>query len=246
MGTPRIYCDCSVCKEARTTGNNVRLRSSLLLEEPGQQPLLLDCGPDWRLQMECLNIRNVSQGLITHAHIDHIGGLPDWADACRWTDSIAQLYAPQEVLGEIRSRFPWAERHLMMNENDNGSEYGDWFITPWRVNHGKNGYSYAYHFENRKTLVRWAYCSDSINLTDQQKAPLSGLTLLVLGTSFVDEPYPLESRSVYDMKEGILLAEETKPVSVLFTHMSHDIDMNGNYELPPNIKLARTGMSVTL
>ncbi|WP_373231506.1 MBL fold metallo-hydrolase [Cohnella sp.] len=246
MGTPRIYCDCFVCEEARTGGNNIRFRSSLWLEAEGEEPLLLDCGPDWRMQMERMGVRQVSQALMTHAHFDHIGGLTEWADSCRWTEKTARLFAPQEVLNDIRIRFPWIERQLIMNDNDKGMPYGKWLITPWKVNHGKNGYSYAYHFENKEEGTKWVYCSDSIHLTEQQKAPLSGLSLLVLGTSFAEEPYPMDTRSVYDMKEGLELVEEVNPKAALFTHLSHDVDVNKDYRLPSNVKLALTGMNIVI
>jgi phosphoribosyl 1,2-cyclic phosphate phosphodiesterase len=245
MGTPRVYCECSVCEEARTTGNNRRLRSSLWLETKGQLPLLLDCGPDWRAQMEMMDKRHISQALLTHAHFDHIGGLTEWADACRQLKEIAQVFAPHEVLNEIRNRFPWVERQLTMSGNDNGMAYGDWQITPLKVNHGKNGYSYAYLFENEENGMKWAYCSDAINLTEQQKAPLNGLSLLVLGTSYAEEPYPMETRSVYDMREGLQLAEQVKPDSIIFTHLSHDVDVNKSYGFPSHVKLAETGMKIT-
>jgi phosphoribosyl 1,2-cyclic phosphate phosphodiesterase len=246
MGTPRVYCECSVCMEARSSGTNIRLRSSLWLEEAGQEPIMLDCGPDWRAQMESLPVRHVSQALVTHAHFDHIGGLTEWADSCRWTDLMAKLFAPSEVLNEIKARFPWVQRQLHMQENDGGMGYGQWRITPWKVNHGKNGYAYAYLFENQATGIKWAYCSDSIHLTEQQKAPLIGLTLLVLGTSYAEEPYPMDTRSVYDMKEGLQLAAEVNPQALLFTHLSHGIDMNTDYGLPAYARLAHTGMMLTV
>jgi phosphoribosyl 1,2-cyclic phosphate phosphodiesterase len=195
--------------------------------------------------MEMMDKRHISQALLTHAHFDHIGGLTEWADACRQLKEIAQVFAPHEVLNEIRNRFPWVERQLTMSGNDNGMAYGDWQITPLKVNHGKNGYSYAYLFENEKNRMKWAYCSDAINLTEQQKAPLNGLSLLVLGTSYAEEPYPMETRSVYDMREGLQLAEQVKPDSIIFTHLSHDVDVNKNYGFPSHVKLAVAGMKIT-
>ncbi len=243
MGVPRVYCGCGVCAEARSTGVNRRLRSSVLIAtEAGE--LVVDCGPDWKLQMENMRRRETEHVLITHAHHDHIGGLPEWADACRWLRKKGHLYAPAEVLEKIRQRFPWLENHLVYHPNDEGMQFGGWRIMPWKVCHGKNGYAYAYHFS--KAGFRWAYCSDAINLTEEQKEPLRGLDLLVIGTNFYKEEAEMRSRSVYDMTEAAELAEEVQAGRVVFTHMSHGVDMEKPYPLPPQIGLARTGMRIGL
>lgn len=244
MGTPRIYCDCGVCEEARGTGANRRYRSSAWLEEEGLPPLLLDCGPDFRAQMESLGVRRVEQALITHAHIDHIAGVTDWADGCRWLGERSRMHAPLEVLETIGAKYPWVGNQLDLIPNDEGMTYGPWAIRPWKVNHGKNGYAYAYRFDDAARGRAWAYCSDAIALTEEQRRPLRRLDLLVLGTSFVEEPYPMETRSVYDMKEGVALAEELKPGRVVFTHLSHDVDTRECYDLPPYVRIAATGMQL--
>lgn len=245
LGTPRVYCDCEVCEEARKTGENVRLRPSVWLEAEGEEPLLVDCGPDWRTQMERLGVRKVGQCLLTHAHFDHIGGLVEWADACRWREETADLYAPGEVLEEVKGRFPWLSGRLMMKAVDDGLSYGGWTVRTWKVNHGKNGFAYAYRFEPPDGRSKpWAYCPDSFDLSDEEKRPLRGLGLLVLGTSFYEEPYPRETRSLYDVREGLRLAAEVGAERAIFTHLSHDIDLRRDYGLPPSVRFAREGMTV--
>lgn len=243
MGVPRVYCDCGICAEARQTGVNRRYRSSVLFQtEEGE--LLIDCGPDWTLQMERLGKRWIDRALITHPHHDHIAGLPEWLDACRWTNRRGTVYAPETVFSTIRSQYPWLERRLSFVANDGGMHFGGWSIRPWEVCHGKNGTSFAYRFE--KNGFAWAYCPDAIHLTEQQKKPLHGLNALVIGTNYYKELAEPSSRSVYDMAEAAELLAEINPEAVYFTHMSHGVDLNEKYVLPPNVTLSRFGMTVPL
>ncbi|MNJ44474.1 Phosphoribosyl 1,2-cyclic phosphodiesterase [compost metagenome] len=244
MGVPRVYCDCAVCQEARDTGINRRFRSLVaVLGEDGE--FLIDCGPDWRSGMEARGKRFIENILVTHAHFDHIGGLPEWADACRWLGHKGNLYAPREVLDVITSQFPWLKNNLNLYITDTGLKLAGWSITGWKVNHGKNGYSYAYRLE--KQGYSWVYCSDAIDLTQEQKNLLQGLDFLVLGTSFYKEEAPFATRSVYDVVEALQLLDEVTPKSTIFTHQSHDIDLREHItQLPSHVKFAVTNMQVSL
>ncbi|MNP45796.1 carbon-phosphorus lyase complex accessory protein [compost metagenome] len=127
---------------------------------------------------------------------------------------------------------------------DDGITIGGWGIIGWKVNHGKNGYSYAYRLE--KEGYRWAYCSDAINLSHEEKQRLFGLDLLVLGTSFYHESAEFHTRSVYDMKEAGNLLQEITPKQAIYTHMSHDIDLTLDYSLPIEVSLAEADREVHL
>ncbi|KOR82381.1 MBL fold metallo-hydrolase [Paenibacillus solani] len=243
MGVPRVYCDCDVCTEARDKGVNRRLRSSVMVD-CGETFFMIDCGPDWRVMMERLGKRKMRDMLITHAHFDHIGGLPEWSDACRWQREKGRLYAPSEVLYQIMRQYPWLSRQMDMTAVDDGITLGGWEICCWKVNHGQNGYSYAYRFQKEGYI--WVYNSDSINLSPAEKEPLKGVDLLVLGTSFVHETAAFESRSVYDMKEAAELISEVKPGQTVYTHMSHDVDVRQELPLPAGAQVAMAGMTVSL
>lgn len=69
-GFPGVFCQCPVCREARTQGGrNVRRRASMLIDNT----LLVDLTPDllsqaaeWKLEMG-----DIEHLLITHTHADH-------------------------------------------------------------------------------------------------------------------------------------------------------------------------------
>jgi len=246
MGVPRVYCDCGVCAEARATGVNRRFRSSVLIDDPEAGLVLIDCGPDWGRMMETAGLRFAEKMLLTHAHYDHIGGLPEWADACRWLDRKGTVRAPKETIEEVTIRFPWLDRSIAFHPADEGFRLGGWNARVWRVNHGHNGHAFAYRFDHAETGWSWAYCPDAIGLSETEKAPLEGLDLLVLGTSFWRETIPYERRSVHDVVEALELLRELEPREAVFTHLSHDIDLTRRHDLPENARFAEAGLTIRL
>lgn len=243
LGVPRTYCDCAVCAEARTSGANRRGRCSALLLAAGGRAWI-DCGPDWRAQMEACGLREIETVVLTHAHHDHMGGLPDLADVCRWTGRPARVLAPAATLAEVRRRFDWVERHLELAVLDGTVHLAGYRLQAWEVCHGRNGRSHALRWE--RPGYAWAYCPDSIRLSAAERAPLRGLDLLVLGTAYPLEEAPAERRSIYDMAEALELLADVQPRRAVFTHLSHGVDVRQHYGLPAHVTVARDGLEVSL
>lgn len=243
LGVPRVYCDCEVCQEARRLGRNRRTRCSALLRTD-EGDLLLDCGPDFRVQMERMELRHVESVLITHGHHDHIGGIGDLADSVRWTGLPLRLLGPAPALDEIRARFPWAMQGFTTEAISRPVTLVGWSVICWPVNHGKNGTAFAYRFE--RPGFAWAYCPDSIHLSPAEEAPLQGLDLLVLGTAYYEERAPESTRSLYSMVEALELLERVRPGRTVFTHLSHGVDIGADYGLPSSVAVGFDGFSIEL
>ena len=68
QGVPIIGCQCAVCqsKDAR----DKRFRAAAFVEYEGMN-ILIDAGPDFRMQMLAQGIRHLDAILLTHKHKDH-------------------------------------------------------------------------------------------------------------------------------------------------------------------------------
>lgn len=72
-GIPVIGCSCNVCRSSDSRDN--RLRCSAFLESPAN--ILVDVGPEFRIQALKYKINKVDAVFITHSHADHLHGIDD-------------------------------------------------------------------------------------------------------------------------------------------------------------------------
>lgn len=93
VGTPKIGCDCDVCRAAEAEGRQ-RLRTSLLIEHNGQH-LLIDTGPDLRQQLLAAGSPHIDAVIWTHGHYDHFMGFGDFYRVQR---EGVMVYGAPEVL----------------------------------------------------------------------------------------------------------------------------------------------------
>src|SRR3984957_4570734 len=73
-GVPMIGCHCEVCSSLDP--RDKRTRPSVVISQ-GNTRVLVDSGPELRLQCVANGIDMVDAVVITHAHADHIMGLDD-------------------------------------------------------------------------------------------------------------------------------------------------------------------------
>lgn len=247
-GVPRFWCDCPVCTESRQTGVNRRTRTALLLRGGGEVALL-DAGTDWHGQVARLPTPLVPDAVFfSHAHNDHMLGLADLLDYLRYAGGTMPMYAPEDVIPQLASRFAYAFRGQppIRPVPAEGIQTAGFTLRLFEVPHGANGQSHAYLLERPGQRV--AIVTDALDLSPEvATAWLTKLDLIVLGTSFTDESGlgPHWKRSVYDIREALELPWARAASRVILTHLSHDVDVR-TVPLPEGWSFAHDGREVVL
>lgn len=223
VGVPSINCKCTICVSFKK--KNQRLRSSIFIQDE-EANILIDSGPDLRQQALTNSISYVDAIFYTHAHSDHIGGLPDviaFSPAKGYANSIIPLYGDAKTLEELKNRYAYL---FDFQQNRN-------FLT---LNITK--YYQEFYIKKVKFLIfpqahgdiissgiiindKIAYCTDVKSMEEKafQLLKEAKLNLLII-----------ECFSYQEMKSHINFTEmktwlkEIKPKRAVLTHMSHELD----------------------
>lgn len=105
QGVPIIACPCDRCQS--TDPHDKRFRAAAYIESEGFQ-VLVDAGPDFRMQMLARNIRHLDAILLTHKHKDHTGGLDDVRSLNYIDRKAVEIYCEPEVLAALRNDYAYA------------------------------------------------------------------------------------------------------------------------------------------
>ena len=104
QGIPIIGCKCPVCRSNDL--KNKRFRSAAFVEYGGLS-ILVDAGPDFRMQMLAHDISHLDAILLTHDHRDHTGGLDDVRSLNYIDQRAAEIYCEQPVLESLKKSFAY-------------------------------------------------------------------------------------------------------------------------------------------
>ena len=107
-GVPMMCCDCTTCTSRDPRDRH--LRSSGYIELENGIRILIDCGPDLREQSLRQHIWWVDAVLLTHTHVDHLGGLDDLQGFSSYLQRPLPFYASPDSLSTIRQRYDYIER----------------------------------------------------------------------------------------------------------------------------------------
>ena len=102
-GIPVVGCDCPVCTS--DDARDERMRSSVYIEGSGGERVLIDAGPEFRLQALRAGIRRLDGIFLTHSHADHIHGLDDVRPLSH--KKPLPIYGNEQTIAEMKERFSY-------------------------------------------------------------------------------------------------------------------------------------------
>jgi phosphoribosyl 1,2-cyclic phosphate phosphodiesterase len=214
---PVVACPCRVCASADP--RDKRHRSSVVVEGDGGELVLIDAGPEFRLQAIRSGMSRLDAILITHAHADHVHGLDDVRPLTHGRH--VPVYASSDDVAELRERFAYAFRRgqegggkprLELRQIDEtGADIGGLHAQPVPILHGDRAV-FGYR------IGRFAYLTDCSEVPRQSLGLLRGLDLLVVD-ALRNRPHPTH----FSLDEAFSLARELNPARLLVTHICHDL-----------------------
>ena len=241
-GIPEIGCYCEVCTS--TDMRDIRLRASVLLEIEGKR-ILIDCGPDFRMQMlktfETDYFSDLEAVLLTHEHYDHVGGLDDLRFFCR--KGALPVYAEDYVTEALRSRLSYVfEKHkypgipdlALFPINNQPFSISGIEIIPARLMHG-NLPILGYRIGN------WAYLTDLKTIPEEEFEKLKDLDVLVINALRIKEHIAHQN-----LEQALQNIEKINPKRTYLTHLCHHFGLHSVMEqkLPENVFIAYDGLVI--
>lgn len=240
-GTPMLGCDCDTCTSTDTRNNRTRCSSVITLDNG--KVILIDTGPDLRLQSLRAGLTQLDAVLYTHTHADHIHGIDDLRAFCQIQRAQIPLYGSHETVAHISGKFGYTLREpsnfwdlpvLKANAVDGPFNLFGQTIIPIPLKHG-NSDIYGYRV------------GDIAYLTDVSLIPESSLLLLQgLKVLLLDCLRPTAHYTHINLEQSLEYAGLIKAKSTYLIHMTHQLEYVAlSAQLPDNVFVGYDGLKVS-
>jgi phosphoribosyl 1,2-cyclic phosphate phosphodiesterase len=239
VGVPMIGCDCPVCRSDNP--KNSRYRSSALIQTPAGN-ILIDTGPELRLQLIRERVAVVHAVLYTHYHVDHLYGLDDLRIVSKYLNGPIPLYCSEEVEKVVRQTFSYAftdeaapigfvPKLYFKRIAADPFEVLDQTVTPVPLIHSVfNVFGFR--------IGDMAYCTDVSEIPDASWPLLDGVRILVIDAlRYKSHPAHM------GLNDALEVIERVNPERAYLTHMSHEFDYGIlPASLPGGVEMAYDGL----
>lgn len=239
-GVPMIGCDCAVCASRDPRDRRMRTSAVFAWDE---RAVLIDTGPELRMQCLAHGVTRVHAVLYTHHHADHVVGLDDIRRFNWLLGAPLDIYGNELTLARLRMMFDYAfdddpeypshKPQLRPQIVRGPFELFGRRVIPVPYRHGRVevlGYR----------IGDVAYCPDCGEMPSASRELLRGLDVLILD-ALRRRPHPTH----FNLEQAIDEARRIGAARTYFTHIAHELGHAAtNAELPAGMELAYDGLSI--
>lgn len=239
-GVPVLGCPCKVCHS--TDPRDFRYRSAGLLETDTTR-VLIDSGPDIRMQLMHRPFKKLDGVLLTHIHYDHVAGIDDLRGFCVFGD--INIFANRQTADALRVTMPYCFTdklypgvpllNLHTLEPGQAGQIGDIQFQAVEVMHGRLPIL-AYRFGP------FAYITDMKTISEESRELFRGVRTLVVNSLRFER----EHHSHMLVGDAIDFARSIGAERTFLTHLTHAIGLHdeANSRLPEDVRFAYDGLTI--
>lgn len=241
-GVPSLGCSCEVCKS--TNPRDKRMRSAALIETDSTR-ILIDSGPDIRMQLMPYPFQKLDGVLLTHIHYDHVAGIDDLRPFCVFGD--IHVYANERTVKGLQQTMPYCftshlypgvpklDLHLIKARQP--FHIHEIEILPIEVMHGALSIL-AFRIGD------FAYITDMKTISEESFNQLKGIKTLVVNALRWEKVH--HSHMLVD--DAIAFSRRVGADHTYLTHLTHLIGFHdeANKRLPEGIEFAYDGLQLTI
>jgi phosphoribosyl 1,2-cyclic phosphate phosphodiesterase len=204
---------------------NRRSRASIVIEGPDGRRLLVDTGPDLRLQLTGCKIPKIDAVLYTHAHADHVAGLDEVRILNRLINKPMPAYAMAATWTELQHRFdyafrPWTGPGFFRPVFDRDEVEGGQVVDMVGLSARLIGQDHGFVPSLGIRVGDFAYCTDVVRLDDAALGALENLDVFVVDCFTRAGPHPTHA----NLDQVLAWVAQLRPRRTLLTHMGPDMD----------------------